>query len=286
MKQLVTKEEATKLSNICMKIKAAGFLPQSDLYEALGDELATKAIAILYRQFRLFREVNRPWKGTEVRGYEWANAKFNAATMKKIPPELGFVHQLSAAPGRYTDFKAITLHCRWISSPLAALPNPKYIKKKSEEKKVAEGNGHGELSVEDIEGEEFVKSSAVTSSPERIFERGASGPYIAAYCPRAMYRTALALCGHDSNIGYHIHCADIHFEEKAIIAHKRAMPRVGELIEEALPAGTEFTIEVVIPTSAISLQAWIELTHFAGKFVHLSPARSSGYGAFEVLRVE
>lgn len=53
------KYDAESLSKIALKVKAEGFVPATDLKAEFGPEKFTQAIAILYRDFRMFREVRR-----------------------------------------------------------------------------------------------------------------------------------------------------------------------------------------------------------------------------------
>ena len=53
---------------------------------------------------------------------------------------------------------------------------------------------------------------------------------------------------------------------------------------EAIPAGTEFTIEADVPTSVMLPEEFIMALAQAGKMIRFSPASSSGFGEFEVLR--
>lgn len=60
------------IEKIALKVKAEGFVPLADLRTEFGADEVTKAIAILYRDYRMFREVRRQWKdGRDALGYEW-----------------------------------------------------------------------------------------------------------------------------------------------------------------------------------------------------------------------
>lgn len=54
---------------------------------------------------------------------------------------------------------------------------------------------------------------------------------------------------------------------------------------ERVDAPLEFTIEAMVPTSALLEADYLMMLRKAGEFVGLSPARSAWYGDFEVIEV-
>lgn len=89
--------DSESIANMALKVKAEGFVPAEDLKGEFGPEKFTRGVAVLYRDFRMFREVRRAWKdGVDVLGYEWADRRFSKSEVKKIPPELGFLVDLTA----------------------------------------------------------------------------------------------------------------------------------------------------------------------------------------------
>jgi hypothetical protein len=154
------------LSRFCLKVKAEGFVPAADLRAEFGPEAFTQAIAILYRDFRMFREVRRAWTdGQQALGYEWAHRKFSKSETKKIPGELGFVVGLTEAMRpKYGDFEAATVQCVYTAPILGSVP------------------------VKDEHGD-----------PTNVFERDALGNFlILRYHQRAMASVALPMIGKEA----------------------------------------------------------------------------------------
>lgn len=247
------------LAKICVKIKAEGFIPKTDLLAEFGPEDVTRAIAIIYRDYRLVREVRRPWKDdVEVVGYEWGDIRFNKAQANKVPEEYGFILDMASAPRvKYTDYEHVVLKCRWTNWVIAALP------------------GY------DAKGESL-----------QLFERDGEGNVLLpAYCCRAMMLKTLPLIGKEQSAGYRIAFEAVRIENPNVKSDKilpkvdeRAHKGLGTTRVESLPPGTEFELRALVPTSVISVSDYVRAVELAGRFVHLSPARSAGYGDFEVIK--
>src|ERR1035437_360790 len=71
-------------ARFCTRIVAEGFMPADVLRKEFGDEGYTRCIAVLFRTWRMLREVRRKWTdGNDQLGYEWADRRFSQAEMKK-----------------------------------------------------------------------------------------------------------------------------------------------------------------------------------------------------------
>lgn len=246
--------DAELLAPMAQLVAASGFVPATELEAKFGPEKTTKGIAILFRQFRMFREARRPWgdKGENVLGYEWADKRFSPSEAKKIPQELGFLLDMGKKVNmRYGGYEDVTVRCRWTNYVLAAIP----------------GEG-GKLCFErDME--------------DRIL--------IPAYSVRAMAKRGLPMFGKELGVAYKIgwHAvypigANVKDRNFPVIDDRGQ--GLGIKVVETLAPGTEFDLTVRIPTSAITVAEWVQFLDMAGRFVHLSPARSSGYGDFEVVK--
>ncbi len=241
----VDSEESKKLAIIANKIRAEGFVPKDVLYREYGDELATKAVALMYRQWRVVIEVTRKWEGKEVKGYEWANAKISAAKQKQMPPQAQFLVDLcKGGTTQYGDYKQVTVRCRYITPALGGIPN--------------------------------------TSGDKNCFERN-GGPCILRHNQRAMFSDALGIIGKTKSIAYQTRFSVISFDESVLKDYKRALPDVGVLMYESIPTGSEFTIDALVPTTHLSETEFVQAITEAGKRIGLSPARSAGHGDFEVM---
>lgn len=254
------KYDSQALAAIALKVKAEGFVPASVLREEFGAEKTTQGIAVLYRDMRMFREVRRAWgeDGQEVLGYEWAERKFSKPEQNKIPPQLGFVLELSPkmAP-RYSDFQPVSVKCRWTAPLLGSKP-------------VKDANG----------------------DPTNVFERDAAGNIlILRYNQRAMATMALPMIGKEQalarRIGWSIirvHAnGNVKTVEHGIIDGGQAK---GLRRSEYLPDGEDFTIRAMVPTSMLALDEFLRMLRYAGQYIGLSPGRSAGFGDFEVLGAE
>lgn len=243
-------------------IKGNGFVPHKVLREKFGDRIWTTFGALLYRDWRMVREVRRPFEelrtpeGENEQGYEWADRRFSKSEAKKIPDELQWILTLvSPTSGTYGDFRRAVFRCRWTNYVLAALP-------------------------------------VADTASERVFERVNGDIVIPAYCSRAMLRKVLPLINKPQVLSDHIRtmAVRVHADENIV---KKLMPVVDERTKqgkgltqhEALPPGTEFTLELWYPATAIQLEELAPALALAGQVVRLSPARSSGYGDFEVIAV-
>lgn len=248
--------DSDSIANMALKVKAEGFVPAEDLKTEFGPEKFTRGIAVLYRDFRMFREVRRAWKdGADVLGYEWADRRFSKSEVKKIPGELGFLVDLTAqmAP-KYSDFQTVTAKCRYMTAALGGCP------------------------VKDTDG-----------SPINAFERDRDGNIqILRYNMRAMITPALAMIGKEQALARRIAFKTIRIHtngnlskvERPVNDHGQGK---GFCRSERLADGTDFTIEALIPTSILSAAEYLQALKLAGETVGLSPGRSAGFGDFEVL---
>lgn len=254
------KYDSEALAAIALKVKSEGFVPQTAMLEQFGPEKTTQGIAVLFRDFRMFREVRRPWgqSGEEVLGYEWTNRPIPAALKKKVPPQLGFIIDLgnSFAP-KYTDYQRVSVRCRFLLDTLGGHP----VEQKDK-------------------------------STLNSFERAANGCLvIQRFNLRAMIGAALPVIGKEHSLARRITFATIYFQANGNLTVKPTPVIVngegkGIRLSECLAAGTEFTITANIPTSALSIAEFLELLRVAGETVGLSPGRSAGFGDFEVLSAE
>lgn len=242
------------LKAMAMKVMAEGFVPAEALKEEFGPQKSTQGIAVLFRQFRMFREVNRPWKdsGASVMGYEWADRRFSQAESKKIPGDLGFLVEMTkGSRAKYADYEAVSIRCRWTNWTLGALPRDR---------------DGGSVNC-------FLRDATDTC-------------VIPAYCVRAMLTKALPLIGKEQAIAWRIYPKAIRVLGDPKI---QGQPKVDEgthqglgiTQSEAFPPGTEFTIAAMIPTSILSVADFARLIAIAGEYVRLSHGRSAGYGDFE-----
>lgn len=256
---VVVRYDAESIANMALKVKAEGFVPAEGLKQEFGPEKFTRGIAVLYRDFRMFREVRRAWKdGVDVLGYEWADRRFSKSEVKKIPGELGFLVELTAqmAP-KYSDFEKITARCEYVTAALGGCP------------------------IKDIDG-----------SPINAFERDRNGMIqILRYNLRAMITPALAMIGKEQALARRIAFKTIRIEangnlskvERPVNDHGQGK---GFCRSERLADGTQFTIEAMIPTSILSAAEYLQALKLAGQTVGLSPGRSAGFGDFEVLEAQ
>jgi hypothetical protein len=248
--------DSESIANMALKVKAEGFVPAEDLKAEFGPEKFTRGIAVLYRDFRMFREVRRAWKdGVDVLGYEWADRRFSKSEIKKIPPELGFLVDLTAqmAP-KYSDFQRVVAKCRYTNVVLGGCP------------------------VKDTDG-----------SPINSFQRDRHGnALILRYNQRAMFVAVLPAIGKEQALARRILFDTISITpngnlskvERPVNDHGQGK---GFCRSEVLADGTEFTIVARIPTSILSITEYLEALKLAGETVGLSPGRSAGFGDFEVI---
>lgn len=257
--------DAETLAQLATKVKAEGFVPISVLRDEFGHQKVTQAGAVLYRDFRLFREVRRAWTdGKEVLGWEWANAGISPTQAKKVPADLGFMVQMTqSVRSRYADFVDVVTRCRWIASILGSVP-------------VNDENG----------------------DPTNVFERDWTGhPLILRYHQRAMATLALPMIDMDHvgasalahRIGWSIirlpSTTPVKIVEHGIVELNRDGGK-GKRRSECIAGGLEFVIDARVPTSAIAVDEYLRMLREAGKHVGLSPGRSAGFGDFEVLGAE
>lgn len=245
------------LPAMAQKVMAEGFVPAEVLKEQFGASKFTQGIAVLFRQFRVFREVRRPFgsDNKEVLGYEWAHPKFSQPQIKKMPRELGFlVEMVKAIRPKYADYEVVEVPCRWTNHVIASLPV--------------------EVGPNDV---------------LHVFERDGDGNVLVpAYCLRAMAKTTLQMIGKESSIAFKIGFTTIRVPNPDIkvkihpIIDDRGQG-LGLKKSETLPPGTEFTITAYVPTTALSVSDYVRMLAVAGSAVRLSPARHTGYGDFIVL---
>ena len=251
------KPDSEALATFCTKIIAEGFVPLEVLTAEFGPEATSRAIAILYRTYRFLREARRPWKnGKESLGYEWADPRWSQAQIRKLPAWMGFVlPYLQKGQARYTDFVNIRIKCRWINAILGAVPTK---------------DGEGELNV---------------------FERDSLGQVlILRYNQRAMAAKALPIIGKEAAIARRIGWSIIRLSAVTIKIHSSGIVQEGQggkgiRRNEMIPDGTEFIIDAMVPTSTLSPSDFLLMLRKAGQYVGLSPARSAGFGDFEVVEV-
>lgn len=258
---VVVKYDSESIAAIALKVKAEGFVPQSVLAKEFGPEKTTQGIAVLYRDFRMFREVRRPWTdGKEALGYEWADRRFSKAEVKKIPPSLGFIVELTTQmQPKYSDFEPVTVRCRYVAPILGSVP------------------------VKDKDGD-----------PTNVFERDSAGNVlILRYHQRAMAMDALPKIGKQAalarHIGWSIIRLPVNGSVKTVqhgIVERGVSGGKGLRRSEVIPDGQEFTIRAMVPTSELAMDEFLRMIRMAGQFVGLSPGRSAGFGDFEVLAAE
>lgn len=251
------KYDVETIHAVALKVKAEGFVPASVLQQEFGPAKTTQAIAVLYRDFRLFREVRRPWEGgTNVLGYEWANEYISQAKAKKVPQEFGFVVELArSATVKYADFQSVKVRCRYTNAILGSVP-------------VKDANG----------------------DPTNVFERDSKGNVLLLrYHQRAMASQTLPVMGKEAAMArrilfdtIRIPNATIDIVEHGIVEQGRAGGK-GLRRSERIKDGTEFNIEAQVPTSVLSIAEFIQMLRIAGQHVGLSPGRSAGFGDFEVV---
>jgi hypothetical protein len=255
--KVTVRYDTESIANMALKVKAEGFVPAEDLKTEFGPEKFTRSIAVLYRDYRMFREVRRAWKdGLDVVGYEWADRRFSKAEIKKIPPELEFVWKtlVTQMAPKYGDFQLVTAKCRYLTAALGGCP------------------------VKDTDG-----------SPINAFERDRNGGLqILRYNLRAMITPALAMIGKEQALGRRIAFKTIRITANGNLSKvNRPVNDHGQgkgfCRSERLADGTEFSIEALIPTSILSVAEYLRALKLAGETVGLSPGRSAGFGDFEVV---
>lgn len=253
------KYDVDTIAAVALKVKAEGFVPVSVLQDQFGADKTTQAIAVLYRDFRMFREVRRPWTdGETALGYEWADKRFSKSEATKVPPQFRFLLDLAAksAP-RYTDFERVTVKCLNTGAMLGSVP-------------VKDKNG----------------------DPTNVFERDEAGRIkILRYHQRAMASMALPMIGKEQSIARRIGWSMIRLHGNGnvkIVEHGIVENGQGKGLRrsECLPDGFEFTIDAMVPTSMLAIDEFLRMLHIAGQHVGLSPGRSAGFGDFEVLGAE
>jgi hypothetical protein len=252
-------EQKALMANIALKIKGKGFVPHAELRDEFGERPFTIFSAIGYRDWRMVREVRRSIGPNEaVLGYEWADRRFSQTEAKKVPPQAQWILDplLTGKGGaRYADYRQMTVVCRWTNHVLASLP-------------------------------------VADSDKKRVFERSNGHILIPGYCQRAMLRKVLPLIGKTITLGDNIRASAIRIpvpENGALklmpVVDEKARQGLGVTEYESLPPGTQFSMELWYPSSEITHEQLVEALALAGRVVRLSPARSAGYGDFELVSV-
>jgi hypothetical protein len=240
-----------------------GFITKEELRKKFGDTVTTRGLAICYGMLRVVKEVDRPQDGGGIqRGYEWSDERFSNQKMKDLPEWMGPIKGLlQGKKVRYTGYEAVTVRCRWTNKVLAGMIDPADLEKRV-------------FDIDPITKEILVP----------------------AYCLTAMFRDAFqlvpALADKPQAIAYRVKFAAVRIPDAKdkiqdeyfpVAPEYRGGKGKGRTATQVLPAGTEFTIDAMIPTSEISVAQYLEVIQTAGKYVRLSPGRSSGRGDFEVL---
>lgn len=246
-----------RVRDIAVKIRAEGFVPYGEIVEQFGEKDATQAIAILYRNLRVIREVTRPFgKEQNVKGYEWGDIRFTKSQLAKLPPQYEWIAELgSGGMAKYENFENIKVLCRWTNEILGSLPT-----------KDTDGEFNG-----------FLRTNGHVS--------------IVRYQQRAMFAKTLPMIGKDAAIARRIGWTMIALKPNKI--DFLLLPKVDEAKRQGLGitrherihSGCEFTIDAMVPTSHLSIADFIRGLREAGKRIGLSPARSAGFGDFEVVKV-
>jgi hypothetical protein len=258
---LFSKEDEEVMRGVMFQVMQRGFVPGAVLQQEFGDSLTTKALAILHKTWRVLVESREPWEGQEVNGFKMAERRFSQAEIKKMPAQLAFLPELfKQTQNKYSDYKQITVRCRWTNPVLGALPG-----KTDDEAKDA-----------------LLK-----------FERNWLGHVvIQRYGVRAMFSRALELTNRSGYAADRFGFCTITVQDAKIVNdHVRGMVDdrgngLGTIRSECMVAGTEFILRANIPTTYISPNDFLAVLKVAGEFVGLSPGRSAGYGDFEILGVE
>lgn len=257
----VSQEDKELYLSFTTKIVASGFVPAEELKAEYGPDGFTKCIATLFRTHRMLREVRRPWKDQrDALGYEWADRRFSQSEVKKLSPGLQVVvEQFKKASNKYTDFERIAVRCRWTNKVFGAMPR--------------EQNG----------------------DKINVFDRAngkGSDLLIPAYCVRAMVKTALPLVSKEAALGGRIKFKTVRVPASALgevevrpIIDPDGHTGLGLQQSETIEPGTEFVIDAMVPTSVMQPDEFVRMLRVAGEYVHLSPARSSGFGDFEVVEL-
>jgi hypothetical protein len=128
------------------------------------------------------------------------------------------------------------------------------------------------------------------------FERGEEDEVvIPANCVRAMLQKALPFIGKERSVAFHVGTQAVRIFNPKVFRHRRGLaPEIGGgqgkglgiRDNEALPAGTEFSLTLHLPTTALTAPECLRLLQIAGRFVRFSPAASSAFGDFEIVKEE
>jgi hypothetical protein len=244
------------------KIVSSGFVSAAELRTEFGGEAFTKCIAVLFRTHRMLREVPRKAgdDGQSVLGYEWADRRYSQAAIKKLPEELQIViGTFQKANDKYGDYEHMVIKCRWTNKVLGAMPR--------------EDKGGNKIN---------------------IFDRvnGASSDVvIPRYCLRAMVARTLPIMAKEQAIARRILFRPVivsaaHVEqevEERPILKDDGRTGLGIQRSERIASGTEFVIDARVPTTVLNPDEFVDLIELCGQYTGLSPARSAGFGDFEVL---
>ena len=256
----------------CARIVAEGFVSAKDLIAQFGQDFHNRAVAYLYRNLRLLIEKRLPSSdGASSLGYMWANRKLSKPDRARIPATFGFINEFKATGPKYDKYETVVVRCRWLDTPLGAIP------------------AHA---VAGLGGGDDVKDLCVFEPPHAYAKRrDGGGPVkIAAYCLRAMFVKVLPTMGKEAALARRIYFRNVWLQNICTeeIARGTVDPMTGAGLgirrNEAIPAGTEFTIEADVPTSILMPEEYVMALARAGKMIRFSPASSRGFGEFEVLR--
>lgn len=256
-----------KLEAYCTKIVAEGFVAAKDLRTQFGEDFHTRAVAYLYRNHRLLIEKRQASDRGDELGYMWANRMLSKPDRAKIPASFGFIFEYTSSRPKYGDYQAVALRCRWLTQALGATPAPQLI------------------------GGDDVKDLCMFEPTEYFAKRrNGGGPIVMpAYGLRAMFVQVLPTIGKEAALARRIMFRNVRLTATTTEELRRGTidsatgQGLGIRRNEAIPAGTEFVIEALIPTTIIAPEEFVRVLQIAGQYVRYSPASHSGYGEFEVL---
>ena len=254
----ISQDDLEFYAKFCTKIVANGFTPLKDLRAEFGDEMTTKAIAILFKTYRVLRENRQPFGAEQdVLGYSWADDRHSSSAMKKMPESLAIIVKpfMGSLKDKYSDFELLTARCRFVNPILGAMPMK-------------------------VDGDEL-----------QVFDRdGAGNIVILRYSQRAMFSNGLPMIAKPAAMARHIRWNTIRIPgaDRIEIITRPVIQQDGRTglglkRSESLPAGTEFNLSAMVPTTALNPGEFFRLVKLCGEFIGLSPARSAGFGDFEVL---
>lgn len=251
-----------RMQEIGIKIYAEGFLPYSEMVAQFGEQDATRAIAILFRNFRVIREVRRPWgKEENILGYEWADRRFSNPEAAKLPVEYQWLKDMKASRiPKYESFEHVKVRCQWVNSVVGGLPMQD---DDGAFNGFLRGNGKADILI------------------------------IPAYCLRSMFAKVLPMIGKEVAIARRIGWKRVEVKPRKldfiplpkVDESKGKSGGLGVHRHERFLAGEEFIVDAMVPTSHLSIAEFIAGLRKAGDYVRFSPGRSAGFGDFEVMEI-